>query len=169
MKKVYLVVILLSFLVSSCATMKPVNIPERIDVSMLDFKQFQDQGVLISPYSCEAQKYSAVGEISVTYVPNIVAYTQSKQKKNVSHLPAKELRASDLYTRIYEPRQVVNETPIPDLYTAVQKMVDEVLQRGGNAVFDFKYRYLDAEKIVDKRVIEYTVLEISGFAVNLKE
>ena len=117
-----------------------------------DYQQFADQGVIISPYSCENKKYLSIGEVSALCVPEI--RLRKEQIKGIGD----ELYPQDSYHAKY----AIGE---PDMYQGLQEMVNLVKAQGGNAIFDIKYNL----KTETKGGLAYNVISITGFAVRLAE
>lgn len=164
MKKLLLILPLagILFLVSCYPQKKMINLEEEYATTFIDFQQFLDQGVAISPYSGSTKKYSPIGPVSITHYPAIQTTSSTQSPK--------EFRKSD---------PIINSDPVvylnyqvqePDFYAATQKLVDLVKEKGGNAVFDFQYRFLENQiETGTLTPLRYNVLEISGFAVHLDE
>ena len=138
----------------SCASKRMIiNRDEAITVSLLDFSKFTEMGVIISPYSCANKKYTPIGDVVVEYSPKITTVNIPSQ---------------DPYISRKERQYHVDETP---LFGAVYEMVNEVLEKGGNAIFDFKYYYEIEEESTGFGFppLAYSKLIVKGFAVKLHE
>lgn len=161
MKKFTLLMVAVALAVSSCGTQKVILQDRNILVDFVDFQQFEQQGVTISPYDCAAKEYYAVGPVSVLFVPQIATEEHAQQVADQSH--------NDLYSEHPAGPLLTYVVEGTDVYAAMQKMVDCVKANGGNAIFDFKQTTIpDAIDAGKGLAVNYNITVFSGYAVRLE-
>lgn len=156
MKKLIHIVLILSVLLYSCATVKEMNkISKTEDFTAIDFTKYTKQGFLITPEKYMGN-YESVGIIDFVYMPQAIL--------NTSYI-------SNNYSWKEETNLVPGQAWKIDKLN-VQDAIDGIYKRcvdmGANALVSFNVTSVNKDYIGIKNPVTISGYRITGFAIRTK-
>lgn len=166
MKKYILCFLFIPFIMS-CSTLKPIETAGGFSIFSIDFTEYADSNFLFTPYGPEGD-YLGLGEIQITLSPQVIEISRQDYQLSVNENNG-VFFSSDGKPYLSQLSSIAGnvsywgiEIMRNDSFKLItSKMHDLALSYGANAVVDLEI----SARTVDNLDLEYTVYDISGFAI----